>query len=123
MITERDVWTFLHKVRDDDSLRENVNPRDMHDSNLCLYSQEGKHCIVGYWFANEVGVSDDFFDMIEGTAADIAIDTAMEMGIIEAIEPQAVDTLRLVQEYADLYNREHDMPTTWGEAITKIYGD
>lgn len=121
-ITEHDVRAFLHKIRDDESLSHNVNPRDINDSNLCLYSDNGNHCLVGYWFVNEVGVDDDFFDFIEGTAADIAIDTAMEMGVIDSITPKAVDALRLAQEYADAYNRDNDMPTTWGEAITKMYG-
>lgn len=123
MITERDVWTFLHKVRSDNSLSNNVNPRDPHDTSVCLYSENGRHCIVGYWFANEVGVSEDFFDLIEGQSADNAIDVAMEMGIIEEIEPTAVDTLRLVQEYADRYDPISDIATTWGEAIARIYGD
>jgi hypothetical protein len=123
MITEKDVWSFLHRVANDENLSKNVNPRDVEDSNLCLYSDNGKHCLVGYWFANEVGVDDTFFQHIEGAAADNAIDTAMELGVIEAIEPLAVDTLTLVQQYADAFDREYDMPTTWGEAIAKIFGE
>jgi hypothetical protein len=131
MITEKDVWSFLHRVAEDDNLSKNVNPRDVEEPNLCLYSDNGKHCLVGYWFANEVGVDDTFFQHIEGAAADNAIATAIELGVIEAIEPLAVDTLTLVQEYADAFDREYDftrgltsvMPTTWGEAIAKIFGE
>jgi hypothetical protein len=124
MITEKDVWSFLHRVANDENLSKNVNPRDVEDSNLCLYSDNGKHCLVGYWFANEVGVDDVFFQHIEGTSAGDAINTAMELGIIEAIEPLAVDTLRLAQQYADAFDREYDiMPTTWGEAIARIFGE
>jgi hypothetical protein len=121
MISERDVYVFLKQVYEDKSLSAMVNPRDDELPSLCYYSRDGKNCLIGYWFVDQLGADDEFLQLVEGHCAANAIDSAMEHGIIDEIDPLAVETLTLVQEYADHYEEDVE-PLTWGRAIAKLFG-
>jgi hypothetical protein len=126
-ITREDIENFIGRIHSDPLLIKNSNPYDSSSpENQCLYQDgEGKHCIVGHWLHNEIGIDDEWMECnIEGKSASQAVELALDDGFIDEIDCDAVAVLEFLQQSADQWHVNEDnkiVYTAWGDCIDFYY--